>query len=300
MVKIGVFMKKFLKTLIAVMMAAMLVFSVTACKNIGGDEELGGVKYKKIDGVYTVYEYVQEEDVTVLDLGEALGDDIDNVRIKKGAFSGNSKLTKIIVPTSVTKIDKGAFEKMGALVTLELPFIGESANSDAYYAESKTAEGKAVDAARTIAYIFGTEEYDMGAPVTVSYDSKSSTTCYMPLTFREVIVNATAEYSIPMYAFNGAVNLTSIVLKGKVDAIGQYAFAGCKELTAIELPETVVTVYENAFENCAKLKSLTVKAATITVKDGAFLGTKLARTALDGKVADLNDAMKDKIFGEVE
>lgn len=293
-------MKKVLKTLIAVMMAAMLVFSVTACKDSSNGDDGVGVEYKKIDGVYTIYEYVQEDDVTVLDLGEALEDDVTDVRIKKGAFSGNSKLTKIIVPDTVTKIDAGAFEKMGALVTLELPFIGESANSDAFYAESKKAEDKAVDAARTIAHLFGTEEYDMGAPVTVNYNDQSSSTCYMPLTFREVIVNATSEYSIPMYAFNGAVNLTSVVLKGKVDAIGENAFSGCKELTAIELPETTVTVYENAFNGCAKLKTLTVKAAEIIVKDGAFVGTKLARTALDGKVKDLTDAMKDKIFGEAE
>ena len=293
-------MKKVLKTLIAVMMAVMLVFSVTACKDGGNGDDGVGVKYKKIDGVYTIYEYVQEEGVTELDLGKALGEGVTDVRIKKGAFSGNSKLTKIIVPDVVTKIDAGAFEKMGALVTLELPFIGQSAKSDVYYAESKKDEGKAVDSARTIAHIFGAEEYDLGAPVTVSYDDKSTTTCYMPLTFREVIVNATNEYSIPMYAFSGAVNLTSVVLNGKVDAIGQSAFSGCKELTAIELPETTVTVYENAFNGCAKLKTLTVKATAITVKDGAFVGTKLARTALDGKVNDLTDAMKDKIFGEVE
>ena len=292
-------MKKVLKTLIAVMMAAMLVFSVTACKDGSNGDDGVGVEYKKIDGVYTIYNYGQEDDVTVLDLGEALGEDITDVRIKKGAFSGNSKLTKIIVPATVTKIDAGAFEKMGALVTLELPFVGESANSDIYYAESKKAEGKAVDSARTIAHLFGTEEYDMGAPVTVSYNDKSSTTCYMPLTFREVIINAESNYSIPMYAFSGAVNLTSVVLKGKVDAIGENAFKGCKELTEIELPETVTTICKDAFNGCAKLKTLTVKAETITVKEGAFVGTKLARTALDGRV-DFTEISKDKIFGEAE
>lgn len=292
-------MKKVLKTLIAVMMAAMLVFSVTACKDGSNGDDGVGVEYKKIDGVYTIYNYGQEDDVTVLDLGEVLGEDITDVRIKKGAFSGNSKLTKIIVPATVTKIDAGAFEKMGALVTLELPFVGESANSDIYHAESKKAEGKAVDSARTIAHLFGTEEYDMGAPVTVSYNDKSSTTCYMPLTFREVIVNAESSYSIPMYAFSGAVNLTSVVLKGKVDAIGENAFKGCKELTEIELPETVVTICKDAFNGCAKLKTLAVKAETITVKEGAFVGTKLARTALDEKV-DFTKISKDKIFGEAE
>ena len=289
-------MKKVIKTILVLVLALAVGLSVVACGKIDDTAPEMKVKCKKIDGVYTVYDFVAGEEDT-LDLDKALDADITNIRIKKGAFSGDSKIKKLIIPARVTSFDAGALEEMGALESLEIPFVGENANSDAFYAESKSAEDKAVDAARTIAYLFGTEEYDAGMAVTVKYDGTNSTTVYMPRTFREVIVNASEYYSIHMYAFSGAVNLTSVVLKGKIDAIGQNAFDGCKELKEIELPETVKVVYENAFLNCAKLDKLTVKGATITVKKGAFVGTKLANTALDGKVEKIDELRAD-IFGE--
>ena len=290
-------MKKVIKTVLVLMLALLLGLSMVACQDIDETPQEMKVKCKKIDGVYTVYDYVPGEGVTELNLDEVLDKDITDIRIKKGAFSGDSSLKKIIVPARVTSFDAGAFEEMGALESLEIPFVGASANSDAYYAESKAADGKAVDAARTIAHLFGTEEYDAGMAVTIKYDGTNSTTAYMPQTLREIVVNASEEYSIPMYAFNGAVNLTSIVLKGKIDAIGQNAFEGCKEIKEIELPETVATVYENAFLNCSKLNKLTVKKA-LDVKKGAFVGTKLAKDVLNDYVKDINDDIRKDIFGE--
>ncbi len=289
-------MKKLFRVLLILALAVACSLSLFACGD--GNDEVGtkGIKCKKIDGVYTIYDYV-EDGISVLNLADCLEEGVTNVRIKKGAFSGNNTLTKIIVSDKITEIDKGAFENMNSLESLEVPFIGKTANSDAYYAESKKDVDKATDSARTIAHFFGDTEYGMGVPVTINYNENASTTCYMPLTFTEVIVNATSEYSIPMYAFNGAVNLTSVKLVGNIDAIGEYAFSGCKEIKSIEIPATVKTIYKGAFKDCAKLATLTVgEGATLVVKDEAFVGTKVARNALDNYVSQAIN--KDKVFGE--
>lgn len=267
-------MKKFFRVLLILALAVTCSLSLFACGDGDGEVGVKGIKCKKIDGVYTIYDYVEQDGVTELNIGECVEEGVTDIRIKKGAFSGNSTLVKIIVSNKVTEIDKGAFEGMNSLETLEVPFIGRTANSDAYYKESKTSVDKSVDSARTIAHFFGDSEYGLACSVKISYNDTSSVTCYMPLTFKEVIVNATEDYSIPMYAFNGAVNLTSVKLVGKIDAIGEYAFAGCKEIKAIELPKTVKNVYKGAFKDCVKLAELTNGADTIFGED-ALEGTKV-------------------------
>ena len=292
-------MKKFLKILMAVALAVCFVLPVVGCDSSASGTDEPGLKCKKIGGVYTVYDYVQEEGVTVLDLGEKLPEDVTDVRIKKGAFSGNGTLTKIIVSDKVSKIDQGAFEKMSALVTLEVPFVGKSAHSDVTIGETAKGEDKAVDAERTIAHFFGTSEYDAGIAITVKYNANDSTTCYMPVTFKEVIVNATSDYSIPMYAFNGAVNLSYIKLNGKIDLIGENAFEGVKEIKEVEIPATVTKIYSSAFANCSKLATLKFSGTSTLkeVEENAFAGTALKDTALDG-VLNLSADEKVEIFGE--
>ncbi len=291
-------MKKVLKVLLMAILAVCLCLPVVACDGANSASSTPGLKVKKNkDGVYVIYDYVQEEGVTELNIGEKLNSGVTDVVLQKGAFEGNSKLTKIIVSDKVSEIQAGAFQKMSALVTVELPFIGKTANSDAYLGESKKDDHKSVDSERTIAHLFGTEEYDAGIPITVSYNSASSTTCYMPETFKEVIVNASEEYSIPMYAFSGAVNLTKVELKGKIVAIGESAFSGLR-ITSITLPTSLKTIYTGAFMNCEKLATLVVSGVSLTeVKANAFLNTNLSKGALDSAIALTTD-QKTEIFGE--
>lgn len=278
-------MKKFLNMIITVALVTIVALSMVACTNTTtNSSDKKGLLIKKIDGVYTVYDYVDDgSNLDTLDMGEIFAQKEiadEDVRIKKGAFDGNSTLKKIIVPANVVTIDAGAFRNMQKLETLEVPFIGLSSNADAYYRETGSAEGKATDAARTIAHFFGTESYDAGQAITINYGA-STVTCFMPVTFANVIVNASGEldcretYGIPMYAFNGATNLKSIELKGdKLGAIGVNAFGGCVALTKVEIPATVKTIYEDAFKGCAKLETVTIKGSNVDIRDGAFEDTK--------------------------
>ncbi len=292
-------MKKVLKVLLISILAICMCLPVVACDNTSASSSTPGLKVKKINGVYTVYDYVQEEGVTVLDIGAKLAEGVSDVRIRKGAFEGNSTLTKIIVPDTVTEIDAGAFQKMSALETLELPFIGKTANSDTYLNETKKADDKSVNTERTLAHVFGSEEYDAGVEIVMSYDVTNTVSAYMPVTFKEVIVNATTEYSIPMFAFNGAVNLSSIVLKGKIDAIGEYAFCGVKEITSIDIPTTVKTIYTGAFMDCTKLATLYIQdpSSLEEVRKNAFNNTKIKDTVFDS-ILTLTADQKTDIFGE--
>ena len=234
--------------------------------------------YKKTaDNICLIYGYKDDgSNVATLDFNEVLEipEGVEKVKIKKNAFNGNDTLTKIIVSADVTEIEAGAFAGMKKLERLEVPFIGRYANSDAFQNESASAVEKAVDAERTIAHFFGAEEYDDGFAMTINYGA-GSTTCYVPTSFKDVVVNATVAYSIPRCAFNGAKKLQSITIKGEIDAIGAYAFANTI-FASIEIPATVKNIYEGAFEN-AKIKfvNFVAGASEIVLGNKAFAGCAL-------------------------
>lgn len=282
-------MKKFINILLTLIMAMLAVFSLTACAETddGVNVNVKGLLINKVKGVYTIYGYNPEKELTdgVLDIGAILEEKnyTGEFKIKKGAFSGNSDIVKLIVPDCVKEIAKGAFEKMQNLQELEVPFIGKNVNSDAYYRESADAVDKSVDSERTLAHFFGAEEYAQGKKITVA-----GTTCYMPVKFDTVTVNATVsytdpngvkgdQYSIPMDAFSGATNLKTVNLKGaKLVAIGENAFKGCTALKAITIPATVKTIYKDAFNGCTALTTVLFDGqmtnASLTLKEGVFSG----------------------------
>lgn len=288
-------MKKFLKILLCGVLAVAFSLTLVACAP--QDDNSGkktGLLYKKVNDTYVVYDYVDDgSGVTGLNISNALRADVDNVTIKAGAFENNNTLKSIELGDKVSKIEAGAFRKMTALETLELTFVGYTAKSDAYFKESKDDVDKAVDSQRCIAHLFSSEEYAGGVPTTVNYGS-GSVRVYIPETLKKIVVNPSASYSIPMYAFNGFI-LENIELKGAIDAIGEYAFGDCKKIASISIPDSVQTIYANAFNGAIKLKTITFGTNSLLVKVGdyAFKNTKLISSTLPNGV-QLGNGVFDK------
>ena len=289
-------MKRFLKVLLtAILLVGLVLCSVGCGEGRNAKEETPGLKYKKDadTGFYTIYGYVQEQDVYELDLGKATDKDGNAIvvgKIASGAFSGNDALTKIIVPDTVTEISAGAFKNMNSLEELVLPFIGKTANSDAYPDETN-GEGKSKDVEkstnieRTLAYLFGTEAYDKGAKVTVKYGTETAE-YYIPAYFKKVTVKVktSEEYSIPMYAFSGMGLIREVELCEGVVAIGDNAFSSCHDLTNVVIPSSVTKIYKEAFkdsENFGKnlsadeLSALKTKIDSLANGYDIYVGTYL-------------------------
>jgi len=289
-------MKKFLKVISILTLAIVTAFGVVACGGDDGASTEKGLLCKKLEDVYTIYKYVDDgRDSSVLDLAAELEEGVTDVRIKAGAFSGNNTITEIIIPDTVTSIDQGAFKNMKKLVKITTPFVGASANADAEYGDSK-AQDKSTGLARTIGYWFGTSEYDGGMPITVEYDNGATQTIYVPTTFNQVEVKAEAGYSIPMYAFSGATNLTTVKLSEGIDVIGENAFKGCKNLINVTVPASVTKIAKNAFYACESLNTETLFAEDATVSElgeGAFASTKMDTIVIPASVKVIgNDCFK--------
>lgn len=260
-------MKRFLKTLILVLMTVCLLAFAIGCGDTPSDDAKG-LKVTKYSGddYYTVYGYTGDENVTKLDLAEEAeklseekGVEVVIGRIKANTFSGNESIKELIVPTTVEVMDAGAFAGMRKLEKLTIPFVGKTANADSYYGESAKGE-KSVDAERTFGFLFGTESFNFGTQVKQNYDASNSISTYLPLSLREVTIKPEGEYKLPYYAFSGNNLLRKINLNGNITVIGEYAFKDCSALatitdgTNISLPASVTDIKKGAFSGCINLK----------------------------------------------
>lgn len=268
-------MKKVLKTILLAVLSVAFVMTMVACSSNDGGSSEKGLLCKTIDGVYTVYKYVDDgRTETTLDIGaeiEKSGQNFEEIRIKKGAFSGNNTIKSLIVPNTTVTIDDGAFAGMKALESITLPFVGGSVDS--------------VGIERTFGYLFSESEYDGGCKVSITYNSGSdeSAVRYMPSSLTKVVLNAKEGYNVPMFAFAGCVNLAEVQLSNGIAEIGEYAFSECKNLVTVSVPATVTNVRKGAFTNCTSLNDNVLASATAltTIGESAFQGAKIKALTLN-------------------
>ena len=271
-------MKKFLKLLLISVLALATALTMVACDGAApsgsGKKGVDGAVTEK--GIYEVRKYYAEDGVDTLDLGAIkLPEGVTEIKIKANAFAGNTSLKSIKVPSHTVEIGAGAFAKMVNLEKIELPFVGAEFNAN--YKHNSSESVTISDSERTIAHIFGADEYDGGSQVTVNYGA-STTTVYIPLTLKTVIINNAKqeEYNIPMYAFNGVTAFTNIELKGKIVGIGENAFGGVGGIETIKIPASVKTIYAGAFAGCY-IKNFVFDngCSNIKVEENAFFGCTL-------------------------
>lgn len=81
----------------------------------------------------------------------------------------------------------------------------------------------------------------------------------------------TSVLSLNNLAFNGCVNLTSIILPSSITTIGPAALAGTS-ITKITIPSNVTSIGVLAFENCRNLSKITIPSTVTGINNNAFPG----------------------------
>ena len=291
-------MKKLLSLLIISLLAVMSVFGLFACDPATNGDTDPGLKMYLVDSdenpYYVVKEYVCDGETTKLEIpAEKNGYPVRE--IKSNAFKGNDVLTEIVVPTSVEKINESAFAGIKKLAKLTVPFIGKTANSDAYFNESDDATDKAVGVERTFAYFFGTESFNYGVSVTAKFNSADADTktYYVPVSLKEVVIAPKDAYSIPMYAFAGNTVLNKVTFVGTIDKIGEYAFSGCEMLNSIVIPASVSYIGKYAFNNAKSLADAGLVFEdgnlALTIGEYAFYGIGVKNLTVPQRVTSFGE-----------
>lgn len=148
----------------------------------------------------------------------------DVVAIGFTCFYGQSGLTSVLIPSSVTTISDLAFVNCSGLTSI------------------RVADGNPVYDSR-----------DNCNAIIRTSDNRLIVGCQ-----NTVVPNSVT--SIGSEAFHGCTGLTSITIPNSVTSIGYYAFQDCS-LTSIHIPSSVTSIgqdFANAFNHCHSLTSITV------------------------------------------
>ncbi len=229
------------------------------------------------------------------------------------AFTGNSGLTTITIPESVTSIGEYAFSDCNGFYVITIPHsvtsIGNNTFQNCYgLVEIINKSGVYFDVGS-----YGTSTYynPILEVITDESDTKLFTingNLYKDYNGEryfikniddstEIMIDSNTTH-IYRYAFYNRSDINSIVIPAKVTSIEEYAFYNCHNLETVTLERdsqlTVIGRY--AFYECNSLTSITIPEMMTDIADFAFYNTT-ALTEINFYATDMNDCDNyNKIF----
>ena len=187
------------------------------------------------------------------------------------AFDGQTSLTSITIPESVTSIEENAFDDVPNIV-----YTG-------------TATGSPWGARSVNGYVEGYLVYEDATKTTLLACSSAATgTIEIP----------NSVTSIGEEAFEGCTGLTSITIPNSVTSIGDGAFRDCTGLTSITIPNSVTSIGDGAFRDCTGLTSITIPNSVTRIGGLAFDGcTGLTSITIPNSVTSIGGLAFDGCTG---
>lgn len=145
--------------------------------------------------------------------------------IKTKAFNEVTTLTNLVIPTTITTIEKGAIYLCDNLENITIPFIGTTENSNLF-----------------IGSIFGASSYNDQA-------------AFIPTNLKHIVL-LDGITVIPSYAFYHCSGIQSVKLPSTLTKIGYRSFNECQLLSEITIPSEVSNIDYYVFENCISLQNV--------------------------------------------
>ena len=202
-------------------------------------------------------------------------------KIGYGAFR-NSKITKVVIPSTVTEIDAYAFADCTSLQTVV--FLCDLTNISAYtfYNCSKLTNIQIPASVETIdMYAFkntNIRTITIGENLRViGYEAFGDCTALVELNFAE----SSILHTIGEAAFVGCLSLKSVTMPDTVEVIKPYAFTGCYALESVYISAGLREMGKYAFSATHSLKTLQVGDGAKVIGDFAFF-TPANENNLDG------------------
>ncbi|MGI6710099.1 MAG: leucine-rich repeat protein [Bacilli bacterium] len=197
----------------------------------------------------------------------------------------NYKGTSIIIPSSITIIEEGAFSGCSNLTTISLPFLGQCRGG--------------VAEAGLFGYIFGTSPYTGGTSTAQYYGPDFYSVYYIPTSLTTVTITdiTTVSYG----AFYGCSNLTSIIIPSSITEMGNSVFMGCTGIISITLPTGITNLGDSVFKNCTGLESIIIPTNITSISSFAFMGcTSLTSITVPTSVTNIGSHAFSGCSGLIE
>ena len=175
------------------------------------------------------------------------------------AFTYNTDLTSITIPSTITKIGPSAFYDCSYLERVYISDIAAWCNIE-----------------------FSDRVLDLGYSTARLYLNNELVT---DLVLPEGITTISA------HAFDSCNTLTSIVIPDSVTSIGNSAFSYCSSLTSVVIPDSVTSIGDDAFSNCSNLTSVVIGDGVTSIGGGVFYGcSRLTSVVIGDSVTNIGDS----------
>ena len=154
---------------------------------------------------------------------------------KRGMWSQNKTLKRVMIPESVVVIKEDAFQECVALNSVNLPKNLQQLEENAFY---QCESLKTIKIPKTLKIL--------------------SNACFAHTDLKEVFIPKSI-HKIDDSAFAGCKKLKKITFEknSKLESIGMQAFISCDSLTSIKFPASVEVLEEEVFRFCKRLKKVT-------------------------------------------
>lgn len=153
-------------------------------------------------------------------------------------YLNGQEVKDLIIPDSVTKIGRSAFDECSGLTSVTIP---NSVTEIEYHAF------------RYCSGLTSVHIEDLAAWCKIKFKHKTAN----PL-----------RYAYHLY-LNGQ-EVKDLIIPDSVTTIGDYAFNCCYKLTSVTIPDSVTTIGDEAFYYCPNLTSVTIPNSVTEIGDGAF------------------------------
>ncbi|MDE6658646.1 MAG: leucine-rich repeat domain-containing protein [Eubacterium sp.] len=249
---------KFTKKLSSVLLAIVMLFSITAGMELSAYAATSGTyEYDVLaDGTVEITEYFGYAST------EVVPDTIDGktvTSIGEGAFFMSGRLVEVTLPNSIVNIGESAFTGCEKLTTVTIGSGTVNIADDAFLGCEKLASIN-----------IDSNNANYASENGVLYNKSKTTLIQYPCGKAETsfaIPNCVT--SIGEAAFMYSLNLKTVTIPNSVTSIGDGAFAMCG-LTSATIPSGVVSLGDAAFFMCENLKSVSIGANVTDLGEGVF------------------------------
>lgn len=189
--------------------------------------------------------------------------DVKVTRIKARAFAGAKKIRTIVVPSSITYIERNSFSKdrePSYILNFEFSITCDSL---IFEDGSELVELSGRSENRNCNYPNAKYLY-LGRNLETEYklydvkDEASGGAFHYMFSLKDLVIGDLVT-NIPKYAFKGLKELSNIKFGQNITMIGDFAFSKCSLLNNVHLPDGLTLLGFDVFDSCESLTSITFR-----------------------------------------